>query len=457
MHRAVVPAVLPAILAACAPQSAELTEGSYIAFLSEGTSLSLAKEQVDPEKYDIHYNADCRAFETDEDKEALQLDNPLDVCGEETWPPLYEEWEMQAGFRVVTENLEPWRGEGLITAEGDLQIGFHHHVPGGADVRFAISIDPDFGPTRCVQGETAEDGVKREPLDGDWVAEWSKELDWIASIEDENMRAPYAHLEGLEGGKLYFLNAYSYQLNPIEPDGQLWELPETWIAGAADGKFVEEDVFLRTARYGEPSVYNLLAVEGSTSGSGTFYTGIDPESLWYCDMEEGTDPASDPCMTERLEHAREVADGIRQELELFTRVSEGDIETDDGTEKGYVSDPAADPVFSFAPIVHGNTWRIPDGRPPGLDGWTELHYNYIAFSKDSNIEVGGSAKGAFSLALDSASSSSRIFLKGKFEIPKIKRDRWTTDDLNQQKLIEAGIELCSAASESDANPSAAEK
>ena len=43
----VVPFVL---LVGCAPQSAVLESGSYIAFFSEGTSLSLAKGEVDEEE-----------------------------------------------------------------------------------------------------------------------------------------------------------------------------------------------------------------------------------------------------------------------------------------------------------------------------------------------------------------------------------------------------------------------
>jgi hypothetical protein len=455
MHRAAVPvSVLCALFTACAPNNAVLTEGSYIAFLSEGTALSLTKEEVVPEDYDVNYNVDCREFATEEDQAALELDNPLRICGENLWPPEFEEWVTQAGFRVVTEDMDPWRGEALINSEGDLQIAFHHRPPSGSDMRFVISIDPDFGPTTCVQDPNAE-GLTRVPLDGDWVGEWSKELEWMRTLDEEQGR-PYELFTGadLEGGRMYFLNAYGYQLNPVDVDGQVWDMPQQWIAGAAQGRFVEENLFHRTPRYGEPFVYNLLEVEGSASATGTLYVPIDPADLWYCDMAEGSDPTEGTCESGFANLAaldtriREVADGVRVELERMTRVTREEV---DG-EQLYVYDREADPVFSFAPVPHTNSWRVPDGRPPGLDGWGELHYNYIAFTKDSELEVGGSARGSFALAMDAGSSSSRVFIQGKFEIPKIKRDKWTTSFLSQDKQIEAGIELCNAASEQEANP-----
>lgn len=468
MNRAVaLPASILASLAvsACAPNNAKLTDGSYIAFLSDGTSLSLAKEKIVPEDYDQNWTVDCRDFETPEDEEALKLDNALKICGPVNWPPLYEEWAKQAGFRVVTEQLDPWRGEALITAEGDLQISFHHHAPGGADMRFVLSVDPDFGPVTCQQKEDGS-GTERIPLDGDWVGEWSKELDALADLDDDQ-RAPYEHLLAVPGGRLVFLNAFSYQLNPVDVDGQIWELPETWVAGAAEGRFSEEDVYHRKARYGEPSVYNLLEVEGSDSTAGTFYTGVDPHDLWYCDLADGADTMTGECedrdsfpdtldgtMVQQDERAREVADGVRIEIERMTKVVAGDPDENGNPIYEYAAD--ADPVFTYAPIAHTNFWRRPDGLPAGLDGWSELHYNYVVFSGDSQLEEGGSATGAFSLVLDSASSSSRVFIKGSFEIPRIRKDHWKTENLAEQKLIEAGVELCSAASEHDAAPAAGE-
>lgn len=151
MLRTIAPALL---LAACSPQNAEITNASYVAFFSDGTSLSLSKGEVDPadQGWASSYNIDCREFETQAEEDTLKLQDPppLEICGNNNWPPVYEEWAVQAGFRVVSEDIEPWRGEAVITAEGDLQIGFHHTMTGGADMRIIIAVDPDFAPTECV-------------------------------------------------------------------------------------------------------------------------------------------------------------------------------------------------------------------------------------------------------------------------------------------------------------------
>lgn len=439
MNRTLVPLVL---LAACVPNNAELQNASYAAFIAEGSSLSLLKEEVDPSDYENNWNVDCREFEDPADAEALQLDDALKICGENKWPPVYEQWATQAGFRVVTEELDPWRAEALATAEGDIQISFHHTLPGGADMRFVFAVDPDFAPVTCLADENGQ--VSRQPYDGDWIENWSTELGWLAE-QDEDYLKPYSHLEPyLETGRLYFLNARSYQFNPANPNGSDWDIPEIWAAGATQGKFSEENLFHRTARYGEPSVYNAL--EASEASETNYYGDfqIDPDDLWYCDFDtDATGPdvelaeqAFQACMTEEQDNVRSIMSSVRSELELML------------TPEG-----ADEPLFTWAPIGHTNSWREPDGLPPGFDGWSELHFNYIVFSGDSVLEPGGRAEGAFSFSYDADQSSTRVFIKGQFVVDKIKQDKWVTADLRRDKLIEKDVELCSAASEEDAAPS----
>jgi hypothetical protein len=97
-------------------------------------------------------------------------------------------------------------------------------------------------------------------------------------------------------------------------------------------------------------------------------------------------------------------------------------------------------VAHLYPFVHDNTWRVPDGRPEDLDGWVELHYNSIVFSKDSVLEVGGSAKGAFTMIYDGTTSLTRVLVKGTFEIDRIRKDHWVTEDLRVEKAAEAGYD-----------------
>jgi hypothetical protein len=429
MRRTVVAPLAALLAAACAPQNAEITNGEYIAFLSDGTSLSLQKETIVPADYDNTYNIDCRdlngdgIFDREDREDPLRLEEPLGgICGK-AWAdpadpasdPFYETWITQAGFRVVQEQMEPWRGEAIITAEGDLQIGFHHRVPGGADTRFIIALNPNFQPTRC-----AEEGgnVIAENIDGEWVANWSSSLDYIASLEDEQFE-PYAHLEPyLDGGQIWFLNAFGYQINPSATD-ELWTLPDEWQSGSTQGKLVEEVMFLRSPRFGDPRAYSQF------ESSEVFGISVTENDIWYCDMEPGADPTEDTCMMNQQERIRTVAEDTRKHFVDFM------------TPEG-----ADEPLFTFAPIPHDNMWRVPDGREAGLDGWGELHYNYIVFSGDSELEAGGSARGAFGLLLDASDSATRVFVKGEFEIPKIRKDRWTTDDLLESKLEENEVTLC---------------
>lgn len=430
MHRAL-PVLL--IAAACTPNNLVVTNGSYVAFIADTTSLSLQKGAVNPQDFPVNYNVDCR----DGEDEVL-LPDFIKICNEEngSWPPKQEIWATQDGFQVVSEPLAPWRGEALITSEGDLQLAFHHRLPGGADTRFIMSIDPDFAPVHCVQ---TPEGPVREPLDGDWVEAWSGDLDWVAQNLD-NYPGAFDHMEPyLDGGRLYYMNAYSFQYDPRNTEARDWDVPEEWTAGAARGKFSEEDVSHRATRYGEPRIYNALAVSGTTE---TQYQGISVDDLFWCDLEEGADPYTDPCgaasfgfdsMTDLDEHVHQVVRDTYEDLDrLFKPVK---------------SEPA---VFGYAPLAHVNYWREPDGLPAGFDGWASLEYNYIVFDKDSVLEEGGRAKGAFSLLLDATLSQTRVFVKGEFEVEKIKKDRWVAPDLPELKLAENDVELCNAASEEDA-------
>lgn len=443
--------------AACAPNNAKLVDGEYIAFLSAGTSLSLAKELVPLDKYDTHYQIDCREFETKEEEDALRLPNAVDyVCKGNKWPPEYESWQTEAGFEVVTEKMDPWRGEAVITAEGDLQIGFHHRIPGGADMRFEFTVDPDFAPQTCIIDENGK--TKHVPKDGDWIENWSAEtLGWMASSKDKYPEA-FAHIEPYMDGKLYFLNARSYQYNPV--DSTLtsdWDIPPEWTAGTARGKFVEELLFPRTARYGDPRLYNAIELSGSSE---TTYGGfLDDFELWYCEVpacEEGVTTTSPGGASEcALPEDHDGQTWWVSECADLQDDAVHDVASDVHKELVQVMTPVEDgaPVFDYAPLAHLNYWREPDGLAPGFDGWGELHYNYVVFDKDSVLEEGGSAKGAFSLLLDSDQSSTRVILEGQFEIEKIKKDKWTTSNLQRDKLIEAGQTLCNAASPDDANPS----
>lgn len=436
--------VLAAFSAACAPQNAELTEGSYTAFLATSTSSSLVKGAVDPEDFDTHWTLDCREFENRKEELALQLENPLldgkgctDLVelGDSEWDQgesTQEGWLLEDGYQVVQEPLDPWRGEALVTTEGDLQVGFHHRLPGGEDFRFIFVINPLFRPSLCVADETG----KSEPqeLDGDWVGEWGTTVaDVLAAHPDD---PSYDMFREFPDGDVYFFTANSYQFNPDDPQSQdnpFWSLPNEWGAANGNGKYAEEFFSNRTIRYGEPILYSSFE-----STDDVFAPVQSPENVWYCQQGgENGEAGSEDCQnttgnyewttrSELIARAEAVADETAQEMALVSDLGDGAL-------------------TPFRPIVEDNLWRPDDGEAPGLDGWAELHYNWVIIDKGSDVVKGGNVSGAFQLVMDGSTSTSRYFVSGKFDVERIKGDIWSNKDLQELKAEEAaenGTPLC---------------
>jgi len=364
----------------CAPQNAEITDGTYWTFLSYNSSRTLFEGKVDRDAADEHYAIDCRQRADDEEP----LPGALDICGNANWPPRHEGWLRRDAFEVISEPLDPWRGEAVITSEGDLQLTFHHRPPGSEDFRFAIVIDPEFEPLRCVENESGD--VEYEVVDEeDWVEKWSEDAD----------------------GTLFYLNSGAYQFNPSNTD-DLWILPQEWRAGFATARFAAEDYSMRRVRYGLPSAYITFELD-----EGTQPTAAD---LFYTAMSPGTDPSESDAFQAQIDRVEDVAVVSETELAMVG--------------------------VDFRPMVHTNEWRIPDGHAAGLDGWVELHYNWIRFDSGSDLAVGGEASGDFGLVYDAQESQSRVFVTGSFQIDRIKRDRWVTADVEEAKLEEYGTTLC---------------
>jgi hypothetical protein len=461
--------------AACSPQSATLTSGSYTAFIAEATSVSLARGEIDLEGYDKYHQIDCRIFDDPVVGEALRLDDRLQLCGasddgteeglaldfdgdgfidlndfdddgdgvsdaedcddhdpmvtndgcdvgggDGLWPPADQYWLAADGFHVVTEDMDPWRGEGVVTHEGDLLVTFHHRLPGNSDFWYQFSLDRFFQPTECVEDDNGE--VVVAALDGDWLDEWSKDLERIADLRgDEAAFAPYAHLDPfLDGGRMYYLNGRLTQLNPNandEGENDQWFMPEQWSAGAAQGKFSEELLVDFAPTMSDPTLDSLLA-----QGYYLYQLPGFTEFLYWCDMRAGTDPLTSPCMEALEATLDERAAGAVADLNYVMRPEVGeDVEPDN----------------HFGPMRHLNSWRAVDGRPSGFDGWGEMYPSYVVFSEDSDLRIGGSARGAFTLTMAAVDSNTFVVVKGEFEIPKIKKDRWVPENLRETKRNEA--------------------
>lgn len=390
----------------CNPHSAE-AEGQITAFLSVSSSRTLLKEVLNLDGFEgngaSHAQIDCR---DEDDFDLLPGRDPAVCAGIEDFD--HETWMEFDGYEVLSLPLEPWRGEAIITSEGDLQLTFHNRLPGQADFRFAIVVDPVFQPTQCSVGADGQ-GVS-SPVDGDWVENWSADL--------PTWDPPAA-------GTLYYLNQGAYQFNPHQLDpytaNHVWALPERWSAGTSIAKYGEEDFYIVPPRYAFPFTYAAYDSDQAAE--------LEPEDLFYVEMEEGTDPTTDPDFQDLIETTREVADAINSEFALA------------------LGETALAPADRRVKVTsHTNEWRLPQGDAAGLDGWTELDFNWVRFDEArEDLVVGGSANGEFHLVMRSGDSPSRLVLTGTFTVDKIKQDRWVLADLTTEKLAEYGTELCGGA------------
>lgn len=388
-HLLAIPAVL-ALSTACTPQSATLTDGGYTAFLSVSTSptiskdsLKLAKDGVDPSGFDTRLEVDCRDG----------VDVPLLPGADASKCPAvadveHERWLQYDGYEILSSQMDPWRGEAIMTAEGDLQITFHQRLPNGQDFRFAMVVDPQFQPTQCTLDSTG--ASVRQPVDGDWLAEWSKDA------------------ADMGGGTLFYLNSGAYQFNPSNTE-VTWVLPEKWRAGTAIAKFAEEDFYLRAPRYGMPSAYSAYDLDSAAApdASDLFYTpGL------------ADDPGYSAAYDDMVTRVQDVADKTATEFSTVANIT-------------------------MQPLVHDNRWRVPDDISAGIDGWVELDYNWVRFDQaPGDLAVGNPATGDFYLTLVAVGSQSELTVHGSFDIPKIKADKWTVPDLTAQKQEEYGTALC---------------
>lgn len=370
--------VLALGLAACTPNNATVEDGQFIAYLAENTSQSLFEDKLNFDNAEVAFNIDCREL----DDEANRLEDPIDNC--ET--NFEEAWIDSDGYRALGGALDPWRGEGIITSEGDVQIGFHHRLPGGEDFRFAFVIDPNFQPTRCAENDAGD--TVSENIDGDWIENWSTDVD---------------------SGMLYYLTNGGFQFNPGNT-GEIWTLPQEWRSGGAWGRFAAEDLKARAGYYGTPSAYNDIAVDEGAA--------VSPRDLFWSDMEEGDDPTTNRAHQDLIDEVQDISDEVNDELAAISA-----------------------PV---ATRVHTNEWRTPDQTAAGLDSWVELHYSWVHFDAGSTFEKGDSVSGEFQLVFDASESQTRVMVSGRFNVDKLKRDRWVTDDVQAVKLDENGTVLCGA-------------
>jgi hypothetical protein len=299
------------------------------------------------------------------------------------------------GFYAFREDLDPWRTEVVINSEGDFQLAFHNRLDAGEDFRVVFSIAPDFAPIECT---TDDDGnTVARYVDGDvWLDAWSADQPDI-------------------DGTIYYLNAFSVQLNPNNAK-EYWYLPSQWIAGMSAAKYSSEDFWSHPPDYG---VYNDDGSYTDFVIDHTKYDNDDPDDIAY--YEQFVQAIED------LTHGGEFDD--KSPLTYDQEITEvAGAHYTDGTE--------------FTHRVEGNLWRPVDNTVEGLDGWAEVHSSWVILDKGSDLEEGGHASGSFQILFDGAQSASALLVHGTFDTDKIKADPWGYDDLQEQLRDESNMPFC---------------
>lgn len=408
---------------ACNPQSADLDRGTFTAFLSRNTSQIYIEDNIPIEDFAFNWNIDCRGIPSEDPRRdetaegnCLEANRGISVDGAEVQ---HESWLNRDAFDVVHDDIDPWRGEAIMTSEGDLQITFHHRLPGGEDFRFAFVVDPEFQPRRCV--EAADGSLSLQPINGDWVGQWSENM-----TESNHASSTYEFPGNSTDGTLFVLNSGSYQFNPDETRNT-WALPPELEAGYARARFGPEEMFFISSRYAAPRAYTNFDIDDRNGAdlADLYYLGTDrlPPGLYNGDNFEAEikqDPNFIEMMTEGPElHAAET------QAELLAAVN------------GNITLP------NFTPMVPGNAWRRPDQSNSGFDRWGELHYNWVRFDQPrEQLKAGEAVSGEFRLYFFGANSQSHLLVEGSFSADKVRNDTWVTRDVQAEKAEEANIVLC---------------
>jgi len=379
-----------ALLAACTPHSAAIDDGEMTAFLAVSTSQNIFNDTLNLDDFDDHWQLDCRSDVPESELLPDRISGCNDIDNVD-----YETWLGFDGYEIVQQKLDPWRGEAIMTSEGDLQITFHQHVP-GSELRFAFVVDPGFQPKVC--NTNAEGQPELDDVDGNWLQNWTA---------GDGSTDPEA--QGFDSGTLFYLNAGAYQFDPSDLT-KVWILPNEWLAGYTQAKLGDEDFFLRSVRYGKPFAYAEHEIDDTTQPRAS--------DLFYVQMPAGSDPTANQDFLDQVALMKQIAVDSQNEMNLA----------------GY---------DDFHPRVETNAWRTPDAVEAGLDGWGELDYNWVHFDQDAaDLSVGNPATGEFHLTYQANGAQSKLFINGTFTVDKIKKDHWTVPDLEHDKQIDNGTVLC---------------
>lgn len=321
----------------------------------------------------------------------------------------FNTWITDDGYYGLTGDIKPWRTEALLNAEGDLQLTVHVELPAdknnsdaeAQDFRFNFSIDPDFDPLDCLEGED-ENGEAYAYVDhrdgSNWVDEWS---------EDE------------DGYRIFYLNSGAYQVNPND-SGNTWYLSNDMLSGFGIAKFAAEEAYSRPTDYGHYQLDgtgpSFLAVENhetpDLAGYDQKYAELCQKVGAVCDGVELTD---DP---DSLTWAEEMVNVL-------------------GASKN------GEPRFEHK--VEKNDWRPIDSTISGLDGWMEVHSSWVRLKSGQTVAEGEKVEGDFQVLYEGAEGGSRVMIRGTFLIDELRADRWGYEILEDAKRKDNKTPFCDGA------------
>lgn len=344
----------------------------------------------------------------------------------------YSTFPTEKAFYLHTGNLDSYRQEALLTAEGDLQLTVHVTTQFG-DMRFGWVIDPDFSPTECVEDENGKAVEQSLFEDGNWIDGWSQ--------------------NDPDGMTVYYLNAGAVQANPNKVD-DYWYFHRTWSAGAGFSRFGDEDAYMFSTDYidyalDEAGNYSVNPMWVGTDDDGNVVSGYGNYGTeQYPELNCGD---GDSCA--RYDDYADFYQGMVDNFNNggVTRDDEEVIAVDRELEE-LAGLPHDD--FPFNVKMEDNSWRhTAEGAgtdASGFDGWVSANPNWVRFNwsrEDLAAITTGTLskplKGDFQLYMYSSDNTGSVwFYRGEFEITKVAEDVWGYDELDEIKRAENETPEC---------------
>ena len=190
--------------------------------------------------------------------------------------------------------------------------------------------------------------------------------------------------------------------------------------------------------YSVPTSYGNYDVDGAGNygytfvGSDAGFIAVTEEERTLAGLEGDTAYADLPG------DLKDNYDARASDLRAFSTDWQNELLTLGGAHSGATCDDSGvcvcdDGSICFEHKVEDNKWRPVDPELSGIDGWMEVHSSWVRFDSSSDLSIGGSAKGDYQILFQGELTSSRLLVKGTFEIEEIKEDRWTYGNLEEEK------------------------